>query len=259
MQNADFKRCCADFYQDQIPRLLFGESMHPGALELTRELGTRLAIQNKSRILDVACGIGTSAVFLAKEFGCYVTGLDLAEQNVEEAQKSSSRTGVSHLVDFMIGDAERIDFEDGVFDSVICECSLCLFPNKKKAAEEAYRVTRKGGKIGMSDIVVRGSIPQSLQDSLYRFACLQEAENEGAYMAYLQDAGFANISVFDKKDAIMYMLDDIHKKMFMIELLKGLGKIVLEADLERTKRAIREVRECINSGILSYVLMTGEK
>ncbi len=259
MQNADFKRCCADFYQGQIPRLLFGESMHPGALELTRGLGIRLAIQNKSRILDVACGIGTSAVFFAKEFGCCVTGLDLAEQNVEEARKISSRTGVSHLVDFRIGDAERIDFEDQVFDCVICECSLCLFPDKKKASEEAYRVTKKGGKIGLSDIVVRGSIPQSLQDNLYRFACLQEAENDEVYRAYFQDVGFANISVLDKKDAIMHMLDDINKRMFMIELLKGLGKIVLNADLERTKRAIREVRECVNSGIISYVILTGEK
>ena len=39
MQNSDFKRCCADFYQEKISRLLFGESMHPGALDLTNELG----------------------------------------------------------------------------------------------------------------------------------------------------------------------------------------------------------------------------
>jgi len=75
----------------------------------------------------------------------------------------------------------------------------------------------------------------------------------------LQNAGFAGISIFDKKNAILQLLDDINKKMFAMELLKGLGKIKLEVDLEWTKRAIREVRECVNSGIISYALITGEK
>lgn len=260
MQNTDFKRCCANFYQDRISRLLFGESMHPGALDLTKELGERLGLQERSRVLDLACGVGTTAIFLARNFGCHVTGLDLAEGNIEEAKKLLlSHSDVSCRIDFRIGDAECIDFEDQIFDCVVCECSLCLFPNRKKAAEEIYRVTKNSGKVGLSDIVVRGSIPQSLRDSLYRFVCLLEAENDETYKMFLQSAGFANICIYDKKNAIIQLLDDIKKKMFIIDLLKGLGKIELKADLERTKRTIREIRECVNSDIISYALITGEK
>jgi arsenite methyltransferase len=259
MQNIDFKRCCADFYQGRASRLLFGESMHPGRLDLTEELGTRLGLRSNSRVLDVACGVGTTAIFLAKKFGCHVTALDLAELNIDEAKKLLSNSLVSELVDFRVGDAECIDFENQIFDCAACECSLCLFPNKKKAVEEIYRVTKNGGKIGISDIVIRGSIPQSLRDSLYRFVCLLEAENDDTYKALLQDVGFANIFVFDKKHTIIELLDDINKKMFLIELLKGLGKLELKVDLERTKKAIREIRECVISGLISYVLITGEK
>lgn len=259
MQNADLKRCCADFYQDKVSNLLFGESMHPGALKLTQELGTRLALQNSSRVLDVACGVGTSAMFLAKEFGCHVMGLDLAERNIEEAKNILSASGVSELVDFRVGDAEAINFEDQTFDCAVCECSLCLFPNKKKAAEEMYRVTKNGGRIGISDIVVRGNIPQNLRDSLYRFVCVLEAENDESYKSILQSAGFSNFRIYDKKNAIMQLIDDINKKMFAIELLKGLGKLELQVDLERIKKAVKEVSECINSGIISYIIITGEK
>lgn len=260
MQNADFnKRCCADFYQEEVSRLLFGESMHPGALELTKDLGIRLGLHKGSRVLDVACGIGTSAIFLAKEFGCHVTGLDLADRNIDEAKNISSVSGVLELVDFRVGDAESIDFKDQTFDCIVCECSVCLFPNKKKAAKEMYRVTKNGGRIGISDIVIRGSIPQSLRDSLYRFVCLLEAESEDTYRDLLQSAGYANTCIFDKKNAILQLLDNINKKMFAVELLKGLRKIELKVDLERTKRAIREVKECVDSGIISYVLITGEK
>lgn len=259
MQNTDFKRCCVDFYQGDVSRLLFGESMHPGGLELTRELGERVGLGKNSRVLDVACGMGTTAIFLANNFGCHVTGLDLAERNIEEAKKYSSRSITSGLVDFWIGDAEDIDFENQTFDCVICECSLCLFPNKKKTAEEICRVTKKGGKIGVSDIVVRGHIPQSLRDSLYRFVCLLEAESEDFYRGLLENAGFTGIHIIDKKHTILQLLDDINKKLFAVELLQGLGKIDLNLDLRRTKRAVREVRECVNSGIISYALITGEK
>jgi ubiquinone/menaquinone biosynthesis C-methylase UbiE len=259
MQHTDFKKCCADFYQEKISRLLFGESMHPGALDLTKELGENSRLQKGSRVLDVGCGVGTTAIFLARNFGCHVTGLDLAEGNIEEAKKLLSNSLVSEFVDLRVGDAECIDFENQIFDCTVCECSLYLFTNKKKAVKEIYRVTKNEGKIGISDIVVRNTIPQSLRDSLYRFVCLLEAENDESYKTLLQSAGFANISIIDKKNAIIQLIDNINKKMFAIELLKGLGKIELNIDLERTKRAIKEVRECIKSGSISYVLITGEK
>lgn len=76
----DFKKCCADFYQTDIIRLLFGNSIHPGSLALTRELAEKMGLVRESNVLDVACGVGTTAIFIAKTFGCNVTGIDLGQK-----------------------------------------------------------------------------------------------------------------------------------------------------------------------------------
>jgi ubiquinone/menaquinone biosynthesis C-methylase UbiE len=259
----DIKKCCVDFYQTDLVRLLFGDSMHPGSLELTNELAEKIEIVKESKVLDVACGFGTTAIYIAKNFGCYVTGIDLSEKNVLEAKKISLMEGTSNLTNFKVSDAENIvDFGDETFDYALSECSFCLFPDKKKASEEIYRVIRKQGRIGLSDIVISQQIPQNVKDTLNKFVCILEAENERQYTKYLETAGFTNIQFYDKKYAILKLLDDIKKRIFAVELLSGLGKVKItnvEEDLAKTKSVIREVGEWINSGMISYALITGDK
>lgn len=256
------KECCADFYQTDLVRLFFGDSMHPGGLELTKELGNRIGIAKESKVLDAACGRGATAIFIAKNFGCHVTGIDLSGKNIEKAKAISKKEGISEITDFRVGDVENIIdfFTDETFDYVICECSFCLFDDKKKAAEELYRVTRKKGKIGISDIVVRSEVQQSLKDALNRFLCILEAKSENEYKEYLEDAGFVNIQFYDNKQKILKLLDDIMKRIFAAELLKGLGKLELNnVDFNKTKNIIKEVKGCVNSNIISYALIIGDK
>lgn len=231
---------------------------------MTKELGEKIEIVKESNVLDVACGLGTSAIFIAKNFGCHITGIDLSEKNIAEAERTSLVHGVSEIANFMIGDAENVVnlFKQETFDCSVCECSFCLFEDKEKAAEELYKVTRKNGKIGISDIVIRNEIPQSLKDALSRFLCILEAKSEQEYKGYLENAGFTNIHIYDKKHEILKLLDDIMKRMFAAELLQGLGKIELDnskIDLNKIKDIIKEVKHCVNSNIISYALIVGDK
>lgn len=253
------KLCCADFYQTDCARLLFGASMHPGGLELTREIGQKIGITRNSDVLDMACGIGTTAIFLAKNFGCQVTGIDLGAKSIEIAIQNTTKEGTRSLTEFKVSDAEKIDFQDESFDCVVCECSLCLFPDKKKTLAQIHRVTRNGGRIGISDIVIRGDLPQALKDLLYRFVCVLEAKSEKEYTSYLREAGFHNVISYDKKETLLALLDDIRKRLFAAELFLGLKKMQLEIDLDKTKRIVEELRECTKSGLISYALITGEK
>jgi cyclopropane fatty-acyl-phospholipid synthase-like methyltransferase len=79
------KRCCAQLYESDLARFLLGDSFHPGGLALTRRLGELLHLGPQSRVLDVACGKGASAVFVAEHFGCEVVGVDYSDQNVAQA------------------------------------------------------------------------------------------------------------------------------------------------------------------------------
>ena len=128
--NDEIMSCCASFYQSDVVRMLLGDVFHPGGLVLTHHLGEVIGLTPDSRVLDVACGRGASAVYLARQFGCHVTGVDYGVENVAGAQAHAAEGGVAHLTRFRQGDAERLPFEDGTFDAVVSECSFCTFPTR---------------------------------------------------------------------------------------------------------------------------------
>lgn len=78
----------------------------------------------------------------------------LGTKNIEEAIKVSSAQNTTTLTSFKVADAEEFDFIEEIFDAILCECSFCLFPDKKKSSEEMFRVVKRNGKIGISDIVL---------------------------------------------------------------------------------------------------------
>ena len=87
------KQCCARLYESDFAKMLLGDSFHPGGLKLTERLGTLLGLTAQSRVLDIASGKGTSALFLAERFGCEVLGIDYSGQNVEKASAAPRRRG----------------------------------------------------------------------------------------------------------------------------------------------------------------------
>ena len=84
-ESAELKSCCAAVYQSDFARMLLGDSFHPGGQRLTARLGEHLGLGPGSRVLDVASGKGESAIFLARQFGCEVVGVDFGPQSVGEA------------------------------------------------------------------------------------------------------------------------------------------------------------------------------
>ena len=101
------KSCCANVYQSEWARLLLGDSFHPGGTALSGYLGAALHLGPDQRVLDVASGQGTSAIYLAQCFGCTVLGIEYSHVAVECATQAAQTAGVAHLVTFEQGDAEH--------------------------------------------------------------------------------------------------------------------------------------------------------
>ena len=133
---AAVKACCADLYASDWARLLLGDSLHPGGQALTQRLGHMLRMAPGARVLDVASGPGASAIHLARQFDCWVLGVDYGAANVALARDDADRTGLRGRVPFSQGDAERLPCADAAFDAVICECAFCTFPDKAAAARD---------------------------------------------------------------------------------------------------------------------------
>jgi len=238
---------------------LFGDSFHPGGLKLTEELASKIELQKDDKVLDVACGIGTSSVFFAKKFECAVTGIDFSEKNINSAKKTSLEQGTHLLTDFRVGDAEQFDFKNNLFDTITCECSFCLFPDKLNSAKEMFRVLKKNGKIGFSDVVVRGELPEEMKNALFKFVCVLDAKSESDYKKILDEAGFKEIQFYDKKNEIEILLNEIKKRIFVAELAIGMGKIKLDVDIEKIKLILKQINDSVKSGLISYTMITAQK
>jgi arsenite methyltransferase len=256
IESADLKSCCAAVYQSDFARMLLGDSFHPGGQRLTARLGERLGLGPGVRVLDVASGKGESAIFVARQFGCQVVGVDFGPQNVAEASARAAAAQVDHLVSFVEGDAERLDFPDAGFDAVICECAFCTFPDKRAAAAELARVLRPGSRIGMSDLTRSGPLPQELDGLLAWIACIADARPVEEYAGYLDGAGFEVTTVEAHNEALAEMARDVQGRLLGIEVMVKLQKLDLPgADFEQAKQLARAASKAIREGLLGYSLI----
>lgn len=254
------KQCCAAAYDHDAVRLLVGDPLHPGGAQFTERLAQILNLGPDSRVLDVAAGRGASALALAARFGCEVTGLDYSRRNVESARHNAREQGLGDRVAFYCGDAERLPFADRAFDAIICECALCTFPDKRSAAAEFARVLRPGGRVGVSDLTRRGSLPSELEGLEAWIACIADARPLEEYSALLTGAGL-NVGFTEEHNrALVDFVERIRSRLLATEILVGLKKVELPGiDLAAVKDIARHALAAAKAGKLGYAIVTATK
>jgi len=128
-----------------------GLTKHFGSVEATDKMVELCQIDSESYVLDVGCGVGGTACYLAKNYGCRVVGVDILPKMVERSQERAVKMRLTGLVEFKVADAQDLPFEDGHFDAVITE-SVTSFPADKQLAVNEYaRVIKPGGFVGLNE------------------------------------------------------------------------------------------------------------
>ncbi|HXH19842.1 MAG TPA: methyltransferase domain-containing protein [Chitinophagales bacterium] len=118
---------------------------------INRLLAEKAGIKKTDKVLDAGCGVGGSAVYLAKTIGCHVTGITLSERQVMNASENAAANAVQHLIVFQKQDYTCTGFADGSFDVVWGIESVCYAADKKEFFNEAYRLLNKGGRMVVAD------------------------------------------------------------------------------------------------------------
>jgi ubiquinone/menaquinone biosynthesis C-methylase UbiE len=219
------KSCCATLYASDWVHLLLGESLHPGGLALTDHLARAIGLRSGQRALDVASGRGVSAIHLAQTLRCSVLGVDYSRENVASARRAASQDGVSHLVRFLVGDAERLPVDDHAFDAVIAECAFCTFPDKPAASAEFARVLRPGGRVGFVDLVRSGPLPAELSSLAAWVACIGDARPLDEYLALLEAAGLRIDRVERHDRALVELVETVRTRLLAMQVAARLTTI----------------------------------
>ena len=154
-------------------------------------------IQPGETVLDLGSGGGIDVLLSAKRVGPTgkVYGLDMTDEMLALARENQQKAGVTN-VEFLAGDIEDIPLPESSVDLIISNCVINLSPDKDRVLKEAFRVLKPGGRLAISDIVVRGSMPDEVRHSVELWAgCVAGALEESDYLRKLQQAGFEQVSI----------------------------------------------------------------
>lgn len=210
----------------------------PGAdLGLGCGLPTEFAgIKEGDHVLDLGSGAGNDCFVARRLTGArgHVTGLDFTPGMIRKARENLSKTGFTNIR-FIQGDIENIPLPDGIFDVVISNCVLNLVPDKQRVYQEIYRVLKPGGRLCISDVVVKGQLPDELRDAAEMYAgCVSGAIEKQQYLDIVKSHGFSGINIQKEKqiylpeNILMNHLDPIRIKDYKSALF-GITSITLVA------------------------------
>jgi SAM-dependent methyltransferase len=120
--------------------------IHPGGRTSTESLLARAGITEASRVLDVGCGVATTAIEIAGRHGARVTAVDVSPLMLERAEANVRAAGVAGRVTVAHGDILDLTFDEATFNVVIAE-AVTMFVDRRRAAAELVRVTKPGGRV----------------------------------------------------------------------------------------------------------------
>src|SRR5450631_887694 len=154
---------------------------------------TALAKLNPGEVvLDLGSGGGIDVLLSAKRVGPTgkAYGLDMTDQMLALAKENKRKAGVAN-VEFLKGEIERIPLPDNSVDVVISNCVINLSADKDRVLREAFRVLKPGGRFAVSDVVVRGEVPDAMRKNIELWVgCVAGALSDREYLVKLAAAGF---------------------------------------------------------------------
>ena len=159
---------------------------------------TALAQLNPGEVvLDLGSGGGIDVLLSARRVGPTgkAYGLDMTDEMLALARENQRKAGLEN-VEFLKGEIERIPLPDDSVDVIISNCVINLSADKDRVFREALRVLRPGGRFAVSDVVVRGEVPQEIRRNMELWVgCVAGALEESEYASKLARAGFEAVGI----------------------------------------------------------------
>ncbi len=163
-------------------------NLHPGGFSHTLKLLRNFIISDEDIILDIGCGTGRTACYLAKTYGAHVFGLDKSEKMITKAKSRAAQEGAA--VHFLTGDVLDMPFRDEVADMILIESVLVFLP-VQAALKECYRVLKKRGFLAAIELVAAETLPVLAKEYLMALCGLPQVPSFKEWIVHFDRAGFS--------------------------------------------------------------------
>jgi SAM-dependent methyltransferase len=188
------------------------DQFHVRGLGATRELAEALGIDAGASLLDVGCGLGGPARFLAATYGCHVTGIDLSQPFIEAARMLTERCGLADRASFLQGDALDLPFTDASFDHAWAQHVAMNVADRVGFYRSIHRVLKPGGRLAIYDVALGDGGPPIYPVPWAREPGTSFLLTPEAMRNALAQAGFEEVSWIDKTDIAQAWAADMKAK-----------------------------------------------
>ncbi len=181
-------------------------------------------IRKGDTVVDLGSGAGNDcfvARSIAGESG-RVIGIDMTDPMIDKARANVVKLGYAN-VEFRMGDIENIPVEDNTADVVVSNCVMNLVPDKRRAFSETFRIIKPGGHFSISDIVLKGELPEGVRHDAALYAgCVAGAIQKEEYLMIVREAGFTNIEV--QKERVIDIPNEVYLRYMSLDQLRELKR-----------------------------------
>lgn len=180
-----------------------------GGLSSTEKLGELCRIDKDTNVLVVGCGTGFNACHLARKFGCRIVGVDIAEEAIKKANERAENGNLTDTVEFRVGNAYDLPFEDNTFDIVITQF-VSQFLDMEKVLNEFTRVLKTGGRVGINEMFKDREMPPKIAGKIMEAEQIIGEITElpftihtsDEWRCYLENAGLKEIGINENRSSM---------------------------------------------------------
>lgn len=214
------------------------EAVFKASRRAVAEMARRLPrLTAKTRVLDIGAGYGGSARFLAHEFGCPVTALNISERENERGRRMNREQGVDHLVTIIDGSFEELPFDNADFDVVWSQDAILHSGDRRRVLEEAARVLRPGGHFIFTDPMQADDCPGEVLEPILARIHLDTLGSPGFYRETLRALGLEELDFDDASEMIAIHYGRIRD--VLVEHEDEVARTVSHDYIERMKRGLQ--------------------
>ena len=233
------------------------DEYHIGGRQASEDFLGQLDLTPEKQVLDVGCGLGGAARFVAGRYGCQVTGIDLTPEFIETGKVVCGWVGLDNRVFLHLGSALAMPFADHVFD---CAYMLHVGMNivdKAKLCSEVSRVLRPSSLFGIYDVMRIGDGELAYPVHWAMTAASSAVATPAQYREALERAGFAVIAERDRRDFALVQFDQLRARTVAASGPPPLGLHILMGG--NTPDFVRNMIENVSTGRIAPVELIARK